>query len=108
MPETEVVVPAYTRIMAGHMKDAWLHVMGTVPPAIPSDSEFVNMASYILSNDDNIDDGYRAAYYRIKECVQKALDVRDPDGSSLREYNFTAPGFIKELQGYLLSAINPQ
>lgn len=110
MPETEKAASPFVKNIAGHLKDAWLHVMSDAPlatggTAIPTDKAFEKMARYVWAHADIDDDGFGDSYAHMRECVEKALDVRDEGGNTLRDYTFGQGGFVKEMQFHLLEAL---
>lgn len=101
--------------LAGHLKDAWLHMIADRPsasPYTPSQSAFIDMAAYIYSkaiivgsrNGDSADD-FESAYLVLQSAVEKALDVRDEAGNMLRDYKFNNAGSISILQECLMNGL---
>lgn len=90
--------------LIGHIKDALTHAKADNVPEekIP---EFV--AIYISQHHSPVAIAgmYENAYEALKYSINKALDVRDSRGDTLRDYRFEAPGFVKEVQDFLLKGL---
>lgn len=92
------------KTIGGHVTDAILHAKAdkTSEEKLP---EYI--AQYLLDHCNPFISAHHLemAYEKLREGVDRALDIRDPSGAKLRHYEFTARGFLKELQATLLDAM---
>lgn len=94
--------------IAGHMKDAWLHTLplpndGPCALHVPSDDRFLEMASYLMSID--IIDRHECAHMALRNSVDKALDMQDDAGNTLRSFQFTSTGPLVSLRDHLVAGM---
>lgn len=97
-------------VVAGHLKDAWLHVMAEKPlPGgvryTPTDDIFKEIAQY-LEGAHVLDEAPASHYHALYNAVSSSMKVQDADGIAFRDYRGPVSGPVAEIREHLLDAFS--
>lgn len=107
--EMEVYADPRVGMLCGQLKDAFIEthpskISKEIIESIPSDEQMRKIAAILIARG-AVEDVCETPYKILRNAVDRALDVPDPSGTTLRDFIFGTNGFMKDLQKHLVNGL---